>query len=176
MKKWISLLVALLVPCVSLAEGVYVPSFNEFMNTFFAGITGIDQKLAWEIEEECKGEGEWKNHELNYVYADYKKPKLTIKEGNNYLKSIKVTIDSEYFEAAKYEFKEIILLAARAILPHENDTFFDEFFETIHFDYTMDSPAGYITMYTNCDVYLISLNKSSGERSCEISLSLYQPE
>lgn len=176
MKKWISFLVAFLVPCVSLAEGVYVPSFNEFMNTFFAGITGIDQKLAWEVEEECKDESGWHNHEYNYIYDDYKKPKLTIKESNGYLKSIKIIVDSEYYEDAEPEFKEIILIAAKAILPHENGDFFNEFFEKIYFDYTMKSPAAYISMDTNCDVYLISLNKSSRERSCEISLSLYQAE
>ena len=157
-------------------NGVFVPDFQYFMETFFHHSQHVDREMSEDILENCKDGDKWIEHEGFFLYGGYDGITIRIVEGNGYLDIVKITIDKKKYKGQEDNFKAYVRAAARGLLPHESDMFFGRFFESINYDYVLESPAGYISMYTNYGVYLVTLTKSSSEISVEFSLSLYQPE
>lgn len=157
-------------------NGVFVPDFQYFMETFFNHSQHIEKKMTKDLLEKCKSGDKWVEHEAYSLFGGYDGISLRIVEGNGYLYTFKITIDKDDYKEQEENFKAYVRAAARGLFPHEPDVFFGRFFESINYDYVLESPAGYISMYTNFDVYLVTLTKASGEISIEFELSLYQPE
>lgn len=157
-------------------NGVFVPDFQYFMETFFNHSQNIDKKMTKDLLEECKDGDKWVEHKAYSLFGGYDGISIRIVESNGYLQTFKITIDKDDYNEQEENFKSFVRAAARGILPHESDMFFGRFFETINYGYVLESPAGYIVMYTNFDVYLVDITKTSSEISIEFSLSLYQPE
>lgn len=177
MKKFLALFFALLFIFATAyaGNGVYVPGFQSFMGAFFEYAYNIDDEMTEDILEKCKDGDIWIAPDGDRLFGGYNGIILTIKESNGYLNSIDISIDKDLYQKREEDFKKYILSAAKAILPHEQDDFWEDFFDLIQYSYTVDSPAGYIVMYTNCDLYLVTITKTSSEVSVEISLSLYSP-
>lgn len=157
-------------------NGVFVPDFQYFMETFFNHSQHIEKKMTKDLLEKCKSGDKWVEHEAYSLFGGYDGISLRIVEGNGYLSIFKIMIDKDDYKEQEENFKAYVRAAARGLFPHEPDVFFGRFFEAINYDYVLESPAGYISMYTNFDVYLVTLTKASGEISIEFELSLYQPE
>lgn len=172
MRKFVCiLLVALSLCSLALAEdGVFVPSFNVFMDRFSTQVQTIDHAVYDSVMEAFWVDNAWFIPEYNFAFSS-RKPKIDLNEVNGFLKSAKITISKDYFEENKEIFKALMLAAATSICEVNQETFYED----IYFDYVVESPAGYISMYYNSGVYLFDLTKSSRDMELEISLSLYNP-
>lgn len=172
MKKFFCILLVSLSLCsFAFAEdGVFVPSFNAFMDRFSAQVQTIDHAVYDSMMEAFWVDNAWFIPEYNFAFSS-RKPVLDFDEGNGFLDSAKVTISKDYFSENKEIFKSLMLAAATSICEVNQETFFDD----IYFDYVVESPAGYISMYYNNGVYLFNLTKTSRDIELEISLSVYNP-
>lgn len=159
-------------------QGVFVPNYKAFMESFTDKVRLIDSGFADAIIEDCYAEGEWQSPSgsINNVYYWEIDPQLRIYERSDYLSSLYITLDKDEMKDSEDIFIKLMLAAATSIIPNTDATFEQTLFENIYYDYVKDSPAGYITMYWNCGVYLFEFNKSSDEYTFEISLSLYEVE
>lgn len=170
----------LIVPVASAdeQEGVFVPNYKAFMESFTVKVELIDSGLAEAIRKDCYVEDKWcsPSDSINRVWYWDIAPELRIYESSDFLSHIYITIKKDEMEEGEDAFKELVLAAATSIIPTADAEFEQKLFENLYYDYVKDSPAGYITMYWNCGVYLFEFNKSSDEYSFEISLSLYEVE
>ena len=174
MKKFICIILTMLLFGCSSAcaeEGVFVPYFNVFMDRFSQQVKEIDPVVYEYMMEDFWEDNAWVIPEYSFSFSS-RKPVLDFDEGNGFLDRAQITINKDYFDENEEVFKELILAAATSICNANPETFFDD----IYFDYVVDSPAGYISMYYNCDVYRFVLTKSSSEIELEISLSVYIPD
>lgn len=185
MKRLFALMTALvcLSLCVPVAsanepEGVFVPNYKTFMESLIEQVESIDSGLANAIREDCFVDGEWgsPSDSINRVWYWEIAPELRLYERSDYLSSLYITIEKEEMAENEDIFKQLIVAAATSIIPDADVAFEKALFENLYYEYVKDSPAGYITMYWNCGVYLFQFNKSSGEYSFQISLSLYEAE
>lgn len=179
MKRFFSILIVLVLlsTCAFADDGVYVPSYRAFMESFTEQVKDINSDLYEAILEDCFADGEWKEpskYSSNRLYCFTVAPSLTIYEGNNFLDRISIKITRDKYEENKELFKSLILASATSIIPNADEAFKQTLFDNLYYDYVLDSPAGYITMYWNCGVYLFQFNKSSSDFTFEISLSLYE--
>lgn len=184
MKRFFALLVVLLVavpciPCALADDGVYVPSYRSFMESFTGQIKNINNDLYQAIVEDCFVDGQWiepTNSSYNKVSCYTVPVDLRIYEGNGFPKDIYITIPREKLETDEELFKDIILAVGTSVITNADDKFKETFFDNLYYDYALNSPAGYISMYWNCGVYLFNTTKSSREIQCVISLSVYEAE
>lgn len=158
-------------------EGIFVPSFQVYMDSFTSVLEELNEEFYEDLREDCFADGLWVGHADSWrTYDYYSGLAITIDEGNGFLEDISIEISKDKMEKYEEEFKDIILSAARSVLVNPGDSFDQSFFDNIWYDYTMDSPAGYLTMYYNCGVYRFALTKSSSGISFSINLSVYEVE
>ena len=178
MKRFLVCFVALitvLCSCAIADDGCYVPSYKTFMDAFVSKATVIESDLAEAIREECFVNGEWEENEYSLTsYDSGSRIYFDFDKGNGFLNSFSMKISKD--KIGKYEevFKSLMLAAATSIITDADEAFEQSFFDNIYYEYTMDSPAGYISMYWNCGVYLFDITKSSGDIDFDISLSVYE--
>lgn len=178
MKRFLVCFVALitvLCSCAIADDGCYVPSYKTFMGAFVSKATVIESDLAEAILEKCFVNGIWEENEYSLTsYDSGSRIYFDFDKGNGFLNSFTMEISKD--KIGKYEevFKELMLAAATSIITDADEAFEQSFFDNIFYEYTKESPAGYITMYWNCGVYLFKVNKSSGDITFEISLSVYE--
>lgn len=161
---------------IDVDEGIFVPSYNAFMQKFYSYVRVIDPNMADLVEEKCAGAEAWNDNDRDVLLLSSQKPYIYLNEGAGYLESVMIELRKGYSKEAERLFKLYVFAAGRAILPHATEEYWDGFFDLIQYDYTVSSPAGYISMYTNCGVYLVTLTKSSQWLSLDFTLSVYQPE
>ena len=101
MKKVIlilSVLVFLLqAPCALASDGVYVPSFSAFMESFSAKMKDINTDIWETISEECIIDGAWSEPDtnLNYLPCYSVSTDLRITEGNGFLNTITISLSKD---------------------------------------------------------------------------------
>ena len=155
-------------------DGTYVPGFQSFMNAFYPEVVKIDDDLAEALMENCKTGMIWADTNGRDIYGEYDETKVEINEAYGYLSEIVFTLKSDEFAQNEPKFKALIIAATRAILPDRPDSFYASIFDSIKYQYTIDSPASSISMYTNFDVYQFGLHKTSYSTYLRIQLSLYE--
>lgn len=179
MKRLFALLTAFvcLSLCVPIAsadesEGVFVPTYKVFMESFTEKVQTIDSGLAEAIRNDCFVDGKWTSPKYDWVQYYYISTDVRIYEGSNFLDSIYITIPKYALEEEQL-FKNLIIAAATSIYPAADLEFEQSLFDNIRYDYVKESPAGYITMYWNCGVYAFMFGKMGDEYQFNISLSTY---
>lgn len=180
MKRLFALLTAFvcLSLCVPIAsadepEGVFVPTYKVFMESFTEKVTAIDSGLAEAIYNDCFVDGKWISPKHDWVQYYYISTDLRIYEGSSFLQSIYITIPEYAMKEEEQLFKDLVTAAATSIYPAADAEFELSLFSNIHYDYVKESPAGYITMYWNCGVYAFTFGKMGDEYQFHISLSVY---
>ena len=181
MKRFLAMLFAIVLfaSCAYAEDGVYVPSYNAFMESFAGKIKDIDSDLWEAIHKDCFVDGQWiapNNNSANRVYCFTASPELRIYEGNNFLNMLYISIPKDKLEKDEALFKDLILAVATSIVPNADAEFERTLFDNLYYDYALSSPAGYIVMYWNCGVYLFQITKMSNEIEFEVSLSVYEVE
>lgn len=185
MKKLLAAVTAflLLFSCATFAsadetEGVFVPTYQAFMNAFVQKIEIINADYADAIREECFVDGKWVEPSSSYgdIYYYYLATDLRIREGNGFLNYLYIDLPKDHIGKEEDVFKQFILAAATSIIPDADEEFKQTFFESIYYDYAKESPAGYISMYWNCGVYCFGFSKSSSGLQLSISLSVTEHE
>lgn len=155
-------------------DGTYVPGFQSFMNTFYPEVVRIDDDLAEAMMEKCKTGMLWVDTNERDIYGEYDETKVEINEAFGYLSEIVFTLKSDEFAQNEQKFKELIIAATKAVLPDRPESFYASIFDSIKYQYTIDSPASSISMYTNFGVYQFGLHKTSYSTYLRIQLSLYE--
>ena len=79
-------------------NGVFVPDFQYFMETFFHHSQHVDREMSEDILENCKDGDTWIEHEGFFLYGGYDGITIRIVEGNGYLDIVKITIDKKAME------------------------------------------------------------------------------
>jgi len=154
-------------------EGVFVPTYKVFMVDFVEKVKAIDSGLAEAIYKDCCVDGEWNTPTHEWVWYFSISTDLRIYEGSNYLESIYITIPQFAMEEEEQLFKDLIIAAATSIYPAADAEFEQSLFDNIRYDYVIDSPAGYMTLYWNCGVYAFKFSKMGDEYQFEITLTVY---
>lgn len=185
MKRLLASLITLilLLACTSLAtaeesKGVFVPTYEVFIEKFASKVKTISPIMHEAIVEDCYIDGKWQapsNYD-NRIWDFYSAPIITIYTGNGFLESIRIKLAKSDLKKEEGFFKDLMLAAATSIITDADEEFVSNFFDNIYYDYTINSPAGYISMYWNCGVYLFDFTKSSSDLEFEISLSVYEVE
>lgn len=172
-KVFAAVLVALQIGSYAMAEdGVFVPSFQSVMDSFYGKLKHINEHYAIDLLESCNKDGAWV--EGKSVYLGYQKPEFSVEEGYGFLDTLRIEYSKEYFEKNEEEFKDILYAAISSVLPGNYQLSENDFFEKINYQYVIDSPADSIYIYENFGVYQISFSKSWGKIVANIHLSLYE--
>ena len=176
MKKFLICFIALITvfcSCAIADDGFYVISYKTFMEAFVNKVNLIHHDLATKIWEECYIDNAWTDTKYDIFIFN---PRLDIgfSEGNGFLDRFSLDIATQNIAEGEVVFKKLMLAAATSIIADADEEFERTFFDNIYYDYAMSSPAGYITMYWNCGVYLFTLTRSSTGITFDISLSVYE--
>ena len=144
MKKLLAAVTAflLLFSCATFAsadetEGVFVPTYQAFMNAFVPKIEIINADYADAIREECFVDGKWVEPSSSYgdIYYYYLATDLRIREGNGFLNYLYIDLPKDHIGKEEDVFKQLILAAATSIIPDADEEFKQTFFESIYYDY-----------------------------------------
>lgn len=153
-------------------DGVFVPSYSVFMDRLSEKLEVTNSELSEKFVAKYKQGGEWISPDSR-VYLSGNKPMVKVRGKAGFLDSFRVEQAKDYLSSYETEFKQLILDGATSICVDINtETLFDD----IYYDYVVDSPAGYISMYYNSGVYVFNLAKSSSDITFEIYLSLYEAQ
>lgn len=174
MKKIICIVLVLISLCtLAIAQdGVFVPSYSVFMDRFFEKLITTDEELSEKFFSKYKQGNEWISPDSR-VYISGSKPMVKVRGKAGFLDSFRIEQNKDYFSQNEATFKQLIIDGATSICTDINtETLFDD----IYYQYVIDSPAGYISMYHNCGVYVFNLTKSSSDITFEIYLSLYESQ
>lgn len=178
MKRFLICFVALVTvfcSCAVADDGFYVPSYKTFMDAFVSKATLIESYLAEAVLEECYVDGVWGENEYRITsYDSRSRIYLDFDKGNGFLNSFTMEISKDQLKNFEDTFKGLMLAAATSIIVDADEAFEKSFFDNIYYDYAVKSPAGYITMYWNCGVYLFKVTKSSSDITFGIDLSVYE--
>lgn len=170
MKKF----VALLLVCVTLftfayaeVDGVFVPSYQSFMASFYEELKGIDTLLAEALYEECYKDGKWKSSSI--VYTPYHNFTFSPSIQGDYIYAFDIRCSWIEDGDNEAQFKAMMIAATKSLVAGKNDDVVNDLFESIHYDYVMESPAKLVSTEFFYGVYRISLTKSSTGHEFSIS-------
>lgn len=182
MKKLLAAVAAvvLLLACSPFASaeepaGVFVPSFQTFMDAFVPKVEAIDPDYAAKIREECFVDGKWVEPATssNNIYYYYLATKARFNEGHGFLNYIYIDLPKDHIDKEEDIFKQLILAAATSLITDAGEDFKKSLFENLYYDYAKESPADYISMDWQCGVYKFDFTKSSSGLQFSMTLSVY---